>query len=95
MQPGLPSPDVVTIGILGMRDREVSRLYQMIPHLTSVITALQGAFAEHQVMLQKLSVKKKVVIVLVRQQEDLDKCDALIIPGGGAPWVTELLLLYF
>ena len=35
-------------------------------------------------MLQKLSLKRKVVIVLVRQQEDLDKCDALIIPGGGA-----------
>ena len=46
--------------------------------------ALQGAFAEHQVMLQKLSLKRRVVIVLVRQPEDLDKCDALIIPGGGA-----------
>ena len=67
-----------------MHDREVSGLYQMIPHLTSVITALQGAFAEHQVMLQKASLKRRVIIVLVRQQEDLDKCDALIIPGGGA-----------
>ena len=34
-------------------------------------------------MLQKLSLKRRVLIVLVRQQEDLDKCDALIIPGGG------------
>lgn len=35
-------------------------------------------------MLQKLSLKRKVVIVLIRQPEDLDKCDAMIIPGGGA-----------
>lgn len=34
-------------------------------------------------MLQKLSLKKRIVIVLVRTQEDLAKCDALIIPGGG------------
>ena len=34
-------------------------------------------------MLQKLSLKKRVVIVLIRQPEDLDKCDALIVPGGG------------
>ena len=35
-------------------------------------------------MLQKLSLKKRVVTVLIRQPEDLDKCDALIVPGGGA-----------
>ena len=45
--------------------------------------ALQGAFAEHQVMFQKVNAKKKVVIVLVRVPEDLDRCDALVIPGGG------------
>ena len=44
---------------------------------------MQGAFAEHQVMLQKLRVARPIVIVLVRQAEDLAKCDALIIPGGG------------
>lgn len=56
--------------------------------------ALQGAFAEHQVMLQKLSLKRKVVIVLVRQPEDLDKCDALIIPGGGASLVYHYIYIY-
>lgn len=35
-------------------------------------------------MLKKVNVKHKIVIVLVRTQEDLEKCDALIIPGGGA-----------
>lgn len=39
-------------------------------------------------MLQKLSLKRKVVIVLIRQPEDLDKCDAMIIPGGGTPNFT-------
>ena len=83
MQPDLPSPDVVTIGILGMRDREVSRLYQMISYLTSVITALQGAFAEHEASLRRLSLKTPIKVVQVRTVEDLAKCDALIIPGGG------------
>jgi 5'-phosphate synthase pdxT subunit len=45
--------------------------------------ALQGAFAEHQVALQKVSVGKKVVVVQVRTTADLDQCDALVIPGGG------------
>lgn len=35
-------------------------------------------------MFQKVSAKRKVVIVLVRTPEDLDKCDALVIPGGGS-----------
>ena len=44
---------------------------------------MQGAFAEHQVMLQKLSLKPAITICLVRSQEDLEQCDGLIIPGGG------------
>lgn len=46
--------------------------------------ALQGAFAEHQVMFQKVNARRRVVIVLVRTPEDLGRCDALVIPGGGA-----------
>ncbi|KZT23188.1 SNO glutamine amidotransferase [Neolentinus lepideus HHB14362 ss-1] len=46
------------------------------------ILALQGAFAEHQTILQRLSIKRRVIVVLVRTAEDLAKCDALIIPGG-------------
>ena len=80
-----PSSDHVTIGILGthltLNPRSIRGRSGLTP--PSGPTALQGAFAEHQVMLQKLSLKRRVVIVLVRQQEDLDKCDALIIPGGG------------
>lgn len=77
--------DNVTIGILGtVQNASWSTTEPLTP--CSPKLALQGAFAEHQVMLQKLSVKRKVIIVLVRQQEDLDKCDALIIPGGGASW---------
>lgn len=44
---------------------------------------MQGAFAEHQVMLQKLRIDKPIKIALVRQAVDLEQCDGLIIPGGG------------
>ncbi|KAG6840244.1 hypothetical protein H0H93_004728, partial [Arthromyces matolae] len=46
------------------------------------ILALQGAFAEHQAMLQNLSLKRKITVVQVRTVDDLTRCDALIIPGG-------------
>lgn len=77
MQQSGPRQDV-TIGILG-----TSSGYNVRNIFLIVLPALQGAFAEHQVMFQKVSIKKKVVIVLVRTPEDLDKCDALVIPGGG------------
>jgi len=38
---------------------------------------------EHQVALQELPIQKKIDVVLVRSPEDLIKCQALIIPGGG------------
>ncbi|KAL6304127.1 SNO glutamine amidotransferase [Sparassis latifolia] len=62
-------------------------------NVTVGILALQGAFAEHQVMLQKLSVKRRIVIVLVRTEEDLHKCDALIIPGGESTTIALLARL--
>lgn len=34
-------------------------------------------------MFQKVSIKRKLSIVLVRTAEDLEKCDALVVPGGG------------
>ncbi|KAI0771701.1 SNO glutamine amidotransferase [Trametes elegans] len=58
--------------------------------VTVGILALQGAFAEHQVMLQK---QRRVAVVLVRQPEDLDKCDALIIPGGESTTIALLARL--
>jgi hypothetical protein len=50
-----------------------------------VVAALQGAFAEHQAMLKRLSGKGKRLLetIEVRTPEDLKRCDALIIPGGG------------
>ena len=47
------------------------------------IVALQGAFAEHQAMLQKISGKSHLEVIQVRTPEELKRCDALIIPGGG------------
>lgn len=34
-------------------------------------------------MFQKANTKRKVAIVLVRTPEDLERCEALVIPGGG------------
>lgn len=48
------------------------------------ILALQGAFAEHQAMLQKSSGKGHLEVIQVRTPEELKRCDALIIPGGGS-----------
>ncbi|KAK7445150.1 Senecionine N-oxygenase [Stygiomarasmius scandens] len=62
--------------------------------VTIGILALQGAFAEHQSALERLDLRdvkapnvkgrldKRVCVVLVRTTEDLDRCDALVIPGG-------------
>ncbi|KAG6811953.1 hypothetical protein H0H92_005117 [Tricholoma furcatifolium] len=54
------------------------------------ILALQGAFVEHQAMLQKISLKRKIVVAQVRTIEDLDRCDALIIPGGESTTMAVL-----
>ncbi|THU80972.1 hypothetical protein K435DRAFT_694577, partial [Dendrothele bispora CBS 962.96] len=42
-----------------------------------------GAFAEHQVMLGRLELDRRVKLGLVKTEEDLHKCDALVIAGGG------------
>lgn len=42
------------------------------------VLALQGAFAKHQAMIEKLGAE----VLLVRTPADLKKCDGLIIPGG-------------
>ncbi|GLB33218.1 putative SNO glutamine amidotransferase [Lyophyllum shimeji] len=54
------------------------------------ILALQGAFVEHQAMVQRLSLKRKIAVVQVRTVEDLNRCDALIIPGGESTTIAVL-----
>jgi len=57
------------------------------------ILALQGAFIEHQVMLQKLSLQAKISVNLVRSVQDLQTCDALVIPGGESTTIGLLAKL--
>jgi len=57
------------------------------------ILALQGAFAEHRVALQKLSLDRNIVVVLVRTVDDLKDCNALIIPGGESTTIALLARL--
>lgn len=66
------------IGILG----ELTNDWTVL-RLTANGLALQGAFIEHQAAVEKLSFNKNLQVVLVKNPEDLEKCDALIIPGGG------------
>ena len=42
------------------------------------ILAVQGAFAEHEIILNKLGVET----VLLRKKEDINNIDGLILPGG-------------
>jgi len=48
------------------------------------ILALQGAFEEHEASFRRLDVVRKhnIEILQVRTCEQLDSCDALVIPGG-------------
>jgi len=57
------------------------------------ILALQGAFAEHQAMLLKISGKRGIEVVQVRTPEELKRCDALIIPGGESTTIGLLARL--
>jgi hypothetical protein len=76
----IPKPretDAVVIGILGELSPEGTKARPRIG------TALQGAFAEHQAALRQLPLSRKISAIQVRTVSDLEKCSALIIPGGG------------
>jgi hypothetical protein len=82
MQDTQLAPDIV-IGILGDYNN-LTLSQEGIWGLTWMrIAALQGAFAEHQAMLQNISGKGHLDVIQVRIPEELKRCDALIIPGGG------------
>ncbi len=52
------------------------------------VLALQGAFREHRQSLIKCGVD----VIEVRKAEDMDKCSALIIPGGESTTIGKLLV---
>lgn len=54
------------------------------------VLALQGDFAEHRVMLQRLG----VTIVEVRLPEQLEGLSGLIIPGGESTTIAKLAVNY-
>lgn len=49
--------------------------------------ALQGAYASHIAVLEKLG----VAVREIRQSDQLAACDALVIPGGESTVITKLL----
>ncbi len=54
------------------------------------VLALQGAFIEHEKMLQRLGVDA----VEVRLPRDLEGCDGVIIPGGESTTIGKLAVQY-
>lgn len=54
------------------------------------VLALQGAFIEHEHMLQDLGAEAREV----RLPEDLEGLDGLIIPGGESTTIGKLMTLY-
>lgn len=60
----------------------------MPPEETRIgVLALQGAFAAHRKMLQKLGIAS----IEVRSKEQLQLCNSLIIPGGESTTIFHLL----
>ena len=56
--------------------------------MTVAILALQGAFAEHAAMLDRLGIRH----FEIRQRRDLDQpFDGLILPGGESTVMRKLL----
>ena len=51
------------------------------------VLALQGAFAAHTAALKRLGVESREV----RVPNDLDECDALVMPGGESTTMSKLL----
>ncbi|HBZ89189.1 MAG TPA: pyridoxal 5'-phosphate synthase glutaminase subunit PdxT, partial [Erysipelotrichaceae bacterium] len=51
------------------------------------ILALQGAFIEHEKIMQKLGAE----VVEIRQRKDLEGIDGLILPGGESTVQGKLL----
>ena len=54
------------------------------------ILALQGSFIEHKQALEKLDVEA----IEVRQPQDTEGIDGLIIPGGESTTMGKLMLEY-
>ena len=64
------------------------RPYNVFNHMKIGVLALQGAFAEHIVMLSKLGVETAEV----RLPAQLDDLDGLVIPGGESTTMGKLMV---
>lgn len=86
----------VIIGVLGEISFELFYRFQIVKSALHefLVTALQGAFAEHVNILNRLKVSHLAITpLLVKTPDDLQKCDALIIPGGESTTIALLAKL--
>lgn len=58
--------------------------------VTVGVLALQGGVAEHVELLETLGVSA----VLVKKPEDLQRCDALVLPGGESTTIDRLTRIF-
>ena len=56
-------------------------------NITVGVLALQGAYQKHVEILVRLGVKSR----LIRKADELENCDALILPGGESTTISLLL----
>ncbi len=56
-------------------------------HIQIGVLGLQGAFAKHITMLEKLGVNA----IQIRYPGEIDDCDGLILPGGESTTMTKLI----
>ena len=86
-------PVIIFSSAVANDDSSKGRLRNAFHHAMSTITvgvlALQGAFSEHLQLLRRASAihqnwsrKLQWLFIEVRNTEDLERCEALIIPGG-------------
>ncbi|VVB60858.1 Pyridoxal 5'-phosphate synthase subunit PdxT [uncultured archaeon] len=66
----------------------------MVAIVTIGVLSLQGAVSEHLASMNRVFQveKQKGKAILVRQPQDIDVCDALIIPGGESTTISRILV---
>src|SRR5690349_11899068 len=71
------------------------RLHRSMTNTTVGVLALQGAFLEHINLLKKAAIQiatdnpgETFTIIQVRNEPQLARCDALIIPGGESTTIS-------
>ena len=66
----------------------------MVAIVTVGILAIQGAVSEHLAIMNRVfkEEKQQGKAILIRQSQEIDSCDGLIIPGGESTTISRILV---